>query len=93
MSTHISGQTKEVVELDTPWNVIVWNDPINLMPYVTRVFQKVFGYSNELATKLMLEVHHNGKSLVASEARERAEFHLLQLHQYGLQATLEKTES
>jgi len=93
MSTDISGQTKTVTELDTPWNVIVWNDPINLMPYVTRVFQKVFGYSVELATKLMLEVHHNGKSLVASEARELAEFHLLQLHQYGLQATLEKAES
>jgi len=92
MSTSISGQTKEELELDQPWNVIVWNDPINLMSYVSRVFQRVFGYSLELANKLMMEVHQNGKSLVASESREQAELHVLQLHESGLQATMEKAE-
>lgn len=91
-STGISELTQEDIELDQPWNVIVWNDPINLMSYVTRVFQRVFGHSLELATKLMLEVHHNGKSLVASETREQAELHVMQLHEYGLQATMEKAE-
>jgi len=93
MSTEIITQTETQAELDTPWNVIVWNDPINLMTYVVRVLQRVFGYSQELATKLMLEVHQNGKSLVASESRERAELHVLQLHEYGLNATMEKAES
>jgi ATP-dependent Clp protease adaptor protein ClpS len=72
------------------WDVIVWNDPVNLMSYVTFVFQRVFGYNKSLATKLMLEVHEKGKSLVATEPREKAELHLSQLHGYGLQATLRK---
>lgn len=77
---------------DWPWNVIVWNDSVNLMSYVVFVFQRVFGYSRELATRLMLEVHRGGKTVVATEARERAEFHIAQLHGYGLQATLQKQE-
>ena len=72
------------------WDILVWNDPVNLMTYVVFVFQRVFGYNRELATKLMLEVHHQGKSLVSTEPREKAEFHLSQLHGYGLQATLRK---
>lgn len=72
------------------WDVIVWNDPVNLMSYVTFVFQRVFGYNRSLATKLMMEVHEKGKSLVATEPREKAELHLTQLHGYGLQATLRK---
>ena len=75
---------------DRLWSVIVWNDPINLMTYVTYVFQKLFGYSLEKATKLMLEVHNDGRSVVASAEREKAEYYVGQLHGFGLQATLEK---
>ncbi|MFO1490544.1 MAG: ATP-dependent Clp protease adapter ClpS [Kiritimatiellia bacterium] len=80
-------------EQEPLWNVIVWNDPVNLMNYVVLVFQRVFGYSRELATKLMLEVHNAGRSLVASEPREQAEMHVTQLHQYGLQATMQKQDA
>ena len=79
-------------ELERPWQVIVWDDPINLMNYVVWVFQKLFGFSLEVATKRMLEVHHEGRSVVAVEERERAEFHVSRLHAYGLQATLERAE-
>lgn len=82
--------TKSTDDLAPLWDVLVWNDPVNLMTYVVFVFQRVFGYNRELATKLMLEVHHQGKSLVATEPREKAEFHLSQLHGYGLQATIRK---
>lgn len=75
---------------DRLWNVIVWNDPINLMSYVTFVFQKLFGYSSEVATRLMLEVHHEGRSLVTTVEREKAEYYVGRLHGYGLQATMEK---
>ncbi len=78
-------------QLDRLWNVIVWNDPINLMSYVTYVFQKLFGYSLDKARKLMLEVHQEGKSVVATVERERAEIFVSKLHAFGLQATLEKT--
>ncbi|HZC25852.1 MAG TPA: ATP-dependent Clp protease adapter ClpS, partial [Actinopolymorphaceae bacterium] len=57
-------ETEDVVKVDTPWVTIVWNDPINLMSYVTYVFQKLFGYSREQATKLMLDVHHKGRAIV-----------------------------
>lgn len=85
-------QTETRTDLDTPWNVVVWDDPVNLMNYVVYVLQKVFGYNRSLATKLMLEVHNQGKSLVATEEREQAELHLHQLHTYGLQATLRRAE-
>jgi ATP-dependent Clp protease adaptor protein ClpS len=77
---------------DRPWVVIVWNDPINLMSYVTFVLQKLFGYSLEKATELMLEVHEKGKSVVASDSRERSEMHVFRLHEHGLWATLEHDE-
>ena len=77
---------------DRPWVVIVWNDPINLMSYVTFVLQKLFGYSLEKATELMLDVHEKGKAVVASGARERAEMHVFRLHEHGLWATLEHDE-
>ena len=70
--------------------VICWNDPVNLMTYVTHVFQKVFGWSKERAGKHMLEVHEKGKSLLARESLEKAEHHVHQLQGYGLHATLEK---
>jgi ATP-dependent Clp protease adaptor protein ClpS len=84
--------TDESVAEDRPWIVIVWNDPINLMSYVTLVLQKLFGYSFEKATELMLDVHHKGKAVVASDTRERAEMHVFRLHEHGLWATLEHDE-
>jgi ATP-dependent Clp protease adaptor protein ClpS len=73
---------------DKPWIVIVWNDPINLMSYVTLVFQKLFGYSREKATQLMLQVHNEGKAVVSSGPREKAEYDVSRLHAYGLWATM-----
>jgi len=78
--------------LDVPWNVVVRNDPINLMSYVTLVFQRVFGYSKERATKHMLEVHENGRSILWSGQREQAELYVQQLHGYLLLAVLEKAQ-
>ena len=80
----------EVSIPDLPWLVIVWNDPINLMSYVTYVFQKLFGYSREKATRLMLDVHHKGKAVVSSGAREKAEFDTYRLHAHGLWATMQR---
>jgi len=81
---------EELTVTDKPWIVIVWNDPVNLMSYVVYVFQKLFGYSREKATKLMLEVHHDGKSAVAHGTREKVEIDVARLHAYGLWATMEK---
>jgi ATP-dependent Clp protease adaptor protein ClpS len=73
---------------DTPWVTIVWNDPVNLMSYVTYVFQKVFGYPKARAQKLMLDVHHKGRAVVSSGAREAMERDAEILHGYGLWATV-----
>ena len=83
--------TLDDVRPDSPWDVIVWDDPVNLMSYVVFVFQRVFGYPEAVARKLMMEVHEHGRSLVASEPRERAETFVQQLHGYGLQATMERS--
>lgn len=80
----------EIVKPDHPWLVIVWNDPINLMSYVTFVFQKLFGYSKAKAEKLMLDVHHRGRAVVSTGPRERAELDVSRLHQHGLWATMEQ---
>ena len=80
----------EDVAADIPWIVIVWNDPINLMSYVVYVFQKLFGYPREQATRLMLDVHHKGRAVVAHGSRERCEFVVSRLHAHGLWATLQK---
>ena len=80
----------DVVLPDRPWIVIVWNDPINLMSYVTWVFQKLFGYSHAKAEKLMWDVHTKGKAVVSSGAREKAEFDVSRLHAHGLWATMQK---
>lgn len=69
--------------------VVVWNDPVNLMPYVTHVFQTVFGWERKKAEKHMLEVHEHGKSVLVRESFEKAEFYVHQLQKYSLQATLE----
>jgi ATP-dependent Clp protease adaptor protein ClpS len=84
-------ETKTDAALDTPWNVIVLNDPINLMSYVTMVFQRVFGYPREKAERHMLEVHHKGRSLLWSGGRERAEHYVHVLHSYQLLAHMEKS--
>jgi ATP-dependent Clp protease adaptor protein ClpS len=73
---------------DKPWVTIVWNDPVNLMSYVTYVFQKVFGYAKPKAEKLMLDVHLKGKAVVAAGAREKMESNVEVLHGYGLWATV-----
>ena len=75
-------------DFDRPWIVIVWNDPINLMSYVTFVLRKLFGYSKEEATKLMLQVHNEGRAVVSSGEKEKAEFDVARLHAHGLWATL-----
>ena len=80
------------VAADRPWVVIVWNDPINLMDYVTFVLQKLFGYSREKATKLMLDVHHKGKAVVSNGPREKAELDVFRLHEHGLWATMQHDE-
>jgi len=81
---------EERVRPDQPWIVMVWNDPINLMEYVTFVFQKLFGYSRERATQLMLDVHHKGRAVVSSGTRERAELDVFRLHEHGLWATMQQ---
>jgi ATP-dependent Clp protease adaptor protein ClpS len=83
-------ESDEKLKTDEPWLVIVWNDPINLMTYVTFVFQKLFGYSKEVATKLMLDVHNRGRAVVSSGTRDHAENDVTRLHAYGLWATMEQ---
>jgi ATP-dependent Clp protease adaptor protein ClpS len=78
------------VAIDVPWQVVVHNDPVNLMTYVTMVFQKVFGFPREKAERHMLEVHQNGRSILWSGMRERAELYVQQLHGYLLLATIER---
>ena len=78
-----------VAEPDVPWIVLVWNDPINLMTYVSFVFQKLFGYSKEKATALMLDVHEKGRAVVSSGTREEAEIDVFRLHEHGLWATMQ----
>ena len=80
------------VEPDRPWIVIVWNDPINLMSYVVLVLQKLFGYSREKATALMIDVHHKGGAVVASDTREKAELHVFRLDEHGLWATMQRDD-
>ena len=100
--THILGETGSVTtaeptketrseeDLDLPWQIVVHNDPVNLMSYVTMVFQRVFGYPREKAERHMLEVHHKGHSILWAGMREPAELYVQQLHGYLLLATLEK---
>ena len=87
----LGEETKAEEALDLPWNVVVHNDPVNLMSYVTMVFQKVFGYPKEKAEMHMLEVHRRGRSILWTGVRERAELFVQQLHGYLLLATIERT--
>jgi ATP-dependent Clp protease adaptor protein ClpS len=86
-----STQSKEA--LDRGWNVIVWNDHVNLMSYVVFVFQRVLAFQEQRARKHMLEVHHQGKSCVATTGREKAELYWQQLQQFGLRTSIEKVQA
>ena len=90
--TTVEKESSTKSALDSPWNVVVHNDPVNLMSYVTMVFQRVFGFSKERARKHMLEVHQNGRSIVWTGVREPAESYVEQLQGYLLLATLEKAQ-
>ena len=80
----------ESEQVDRPWVVIVWNDPVNLMTYVTFVLQKLFGYARETAERLMLQVHNEGKAVVSNGTREKAEHDVARLHANGLWATMQQ---
>ena len=82
--------TEEVVTPELPWITLVWDDPVNLMSYVSYVFQKYFGYTEAKANQLMLEVHNDGKSVVSTGTREEMERDVQAMHEYGLWATMEK---
>jgi ATP-dependent Clp protease adaptor protein ClpS len=83
-------EPEEALLVDRPWVTVVWNDPVNLMSYVTYVFETYFGYSRKKAEKLMLEVHNDGRSTVSSGSREEMERDVQAMHEYGLWATMEK---
>lgn len=83
-------EPEEAVHVDRPWVTVVWNDPVNLMSYVTYVFETYFGYPRKKAEKLMLEVHRDGRSTVSSGSREEMERDVQAMHEYGLWATMEK---
>ena len=82
----------DLTATDGPWQTVVWNDPVNLMSYVTFVFQQYFGFAREKAEKLMLQVHHDGRCIVSSGGREEMERDVRAMHEYGLWATLEKVD-
>lgn len=88
----IEKGTKSADELAPTYNVICWNDPVNLMTYVTHVFMKLFGWEKQKAQKHMLEVHEKGKSVLVREGAEKAEFYVHELQKYKLHATMEPAE-
>ncbi len=89
--TTVEHESKTRDAAETPWNVVVHNDPVNLMSYVTRIFQLVFGFAKQRAEKHMMEVHKLGRSIVWTGERERAEAYVQQLHSHLLLATIEKS--
>lgn len=82
--------TDHASDIDRPWQVVVWNDPVNTMSYVVYVFRKLFGYDEAKATRLMLQVHHEGRSVVSDGPREKAEIDCYRLQNHGLWATIEQ---
>jgi ATP-dependent Clp protease adaptor protein ClpS len=89
-------ETTELVEqtlLDSPWVTLVWNDPVNLMSYVSYVFRSYFGFSREEADRRMLQVHNDGRAVVATGSREEMERHVEAMHDFGLWATLQKADA
>ncbi|GAA1344561.1 MULTISPECIES: ATP-dependent Clp protease adapter ClpS [Saccharothrix] len=89
--TQVDPAPEEVRTEDRPWQTLVWNDPVNLMSYVTYVFQKLFGYSRDHATKLMLDVHHKGRAIVSSGSKDKVEADVAKLHAAGLWATMQRS--
>jgi ATP-dependent Clp protease adaptor protein ClpS len=85
--------TDDLTQLSTPWVTIVWNDPVNLMSYVTFVFTSYFGYPRAKAEKLMLEVHNDGRTVVSTGSREEMERDVQAMHEYGLWATMQKADA
>ena len=84
-------QTDQLTQLDQPWNVIVYDDPVNLMDYVTKVLMKIFGYQKSKATSMMMEIHSLGRSIVWSGEKELAELYVQQLHEAQLTAGIEQS--
>ena len=87
--TDLTTELENILAADTPWNVIVWNDPVNLMSYVSAVFREYFGYSAARAEELMMAVHTRGRATVSTGVRERIEADVMAMHSYGLRATIE----
>jgi ATP-dependent Clp protease adaptor protein ClpS len=85
--------SERVTVADVPWVTLVWNDPVNLMSYVAYVFRSYFGFPREHAERLMLQVHHSGRAVVATGPREEMERHVEAMHDYGLWATLTKADA
>ena len=88
--TKIEEEIQAIFNSDKPWVTIVWDDPVNLMTYVTYVFMELFGYSKERASELMLKVHNDGKAIVSTGSREEMEHDVARLHEFGLWATLQR---
>ena len=86
----IDEEIKELFTSDKPWITIVWDDPVNLMSYVTYVLMELFGFTREKAHELMMQVHTQGKAVVSSGSREEMEHDVARLHEYGLWATLQR---
>jgi ATP-dependent Clp protease adaptor protein ClpS len=86
----VDPTSEEQTATDSPWVTIVWDDPVNLMSYVTYIFQKLFGYSEPHATKLMMQVHEEGKAVVSAGSRESMEVDVTKLHAAGLWATMQQ---
>ena len=91
--TSPATDVEEAASLDSPWVTIVWDDPVNLMHYVTYVFQKLFGYSKAKATDLMMQVHSEGKAVVSSGSRDKMEADVRRLHAAGLWATMQRDDT
>jgi ATP-dependent Clp protease adaptor protein ClpS len=87
----VDSELDDVAAADTPWQAVVWNDPVNLMSYVTYVLQKLFGYPEPKATALMLDVHHKGRAAVSSGEKDKIEADVARLHAAGLWATMQRT--
>ncbi|GAA4684336.1 ATP-dependent Clp protease adapter ClpS [Pseudonocardia yuanmonensis] len=90
-TTQVDPALDEDVAGDAPWQAVVWNDPVNLMSYVTYVLQKIFGYPEPKATALMLDVHHKGKAAVSSGDKDKIEGDVAKLHAAGLWATMQRS--
>lgn len=91
-STDVLEREETLMAIDRPWSAVVWNDPVNLMTYVAYVFESYFGYSEAKARRLMLQVHEEGRAIVATGGREQIEVHVQAMHGFGLWATMQRAE-